>query len=202
MTTAGEIAVEDLKPGDCVRTAAGQTLAIKWIGRQTFRRSGRSWNRDIVPIRIARHALEDRTPHTDLYVSAYHALLVDGVLIRAKDLINGTTIAPVLPEGRATIEYFHILLDRHDVVLAQGAPAETFLAEAGNHEMFSNFAELARHIPDGAPTMKPFAPIMQRRGRDHLNALLQLARHPFAAKSDPIEEVRERLAHRARAFAV
>lgn len=198
-TPAGEIAIESLKAGDLVRTARGRSMAIKWIGRQAF---GVSRNRKALPIRISRHALEDNMPHSDLYVSPHHALLIDGVLIRAKELVNGTTIAPALPVGRDTIEYYHILLDSHEVVVAEGVPAETLLLEADNHEAFSNFAELTRLFPDGTiPAMAPVAPILHCRGRDHLRALLRLAIHPFAADDDPIEKIHVRLAKRAEVVA-
>ena len=101
----------------------------------------------MTPIRVARHALDERTPHSDLYLSPGHALFIDGVLIRAKELVNGISIVPVLPKDRETIEYFHIVLDSHDVILAEGAPAETFLLQERNHEDFTNFAEFARLYP-------------------------------------------------------
>lgn len=198
-TPVGEIAAENLKAGDLVRTACGRSMAIKWIGRQAF---AVSRNREALPIRISRHALEDNRPHSDLYVSPHHALLIDGVLIRAKDLVNGTTIAAALPVGRDTIEYYHILLGSHEVVLAEGVPVETLLLEADNHEAFSNFAEFTRLFPDGTiPAMAPVAPIMHRRGRDHLKALLRLAVHPRAADDDPIEKIHVRLAKRPEVFA-
>lgn len=196
-TPAGEIAVENLHAGDLVRTAGGRSMAIKWIGRQAFSR-----NKEALPIRISRHALEDNMPNTDLYVSPHHALLINGVLIRAKDLVNGTTIAPALPVGRDTIEYYHILLDSHEVVIAEGVPSETLLLEADNHEAFSNFAELTHLFPDGTiPAMTPAAPIMRRRGRDHFKALLRLAVHPLAADYDPIETIHAQLAKRAEVVA-
>lgn len=140
-------------------------------------------------------------PH-DLYVSPHHALLIDGVLIRAKDLVNGTTIVPSLPAGRDVIEYYHILLDRHEVVIADGAPVETLLPEADNHEAFSNFPELLHLVPNGAiPTMTPVAPVVRCSGRDHLQALFRLAVHPFTPDDDPIEEIRGQLAIRAQVVA-
>lgn len=191
-TPAGERAIEALQAGDLVWTAGGQAMAIRWIGRQSFGIR----NREILPVRISRHALDNNTPYADLYVSPHHALLLDGVLIRAKDLVNGTTIATALPDGRETVEYYHILLDRHEVVMAEGAPAETLLLEDGNHEAFSNFAEVTRLFEDGTiPAMTPVAPIVHYRGRDHLKALLRLAVH--SAHVDPVDEVHRRLATQA-----
>lgn len=201
-TPSGECAIEELQAGDLVQTAGGQSMAIKWIGRQSFAAIGSFRNREFLPIRISRHALDENTPHSDLYVSPHHALLIDGVLIRAKDLVNGTTVAPAYSAGRATVEYYHILLDRHEVVIAEGTPAETLLLEKDNHEAFSNFAELAHLFPDGSiPAMTPIAPVIHYRGRDHLKALLRLAIHPSAKNDDPIDAIHARLAARAQTVA-
>ncbi|MBB4188102.1 Hint domain-containing protein [Sinorhizobium terangae] len=195
LTPTGEVTIEDLRIGDLVETVRGETRTIKWIGRHVYRRSGPSWNDSVVPIRICRHALDEHTPHRDLYLSAGHALLIDGVLIRVQDLINGTSIAPALPVAQREIEYFHIALDTHEVILAEGAPVETLLIEAGIHESFTNFAEFARLYPDPQP-QKPFAPTVGYGGRAHLKALLRLAVRRFARVRVPIEEAYERIAAR------
>ncbi|WP_426131980.1 Hint domain-containing protein, partial [Pararhizobium sp. PWRC1-1] len=117
-TPTGEVFIEDLHIGDRVETVGGNVRAVKWIGRQSYKRSGLSWNDSVVPIRIWRHALGHNTPHQDLYLSPGHALFIGGVLIRVKDLVNGTSIAPA--PHRETIEYYQIVLDSHDVILAEG----------------------------------------------------------------------------------
>jgi hypothetical protein len=196
-TPTGEVCVEELHAGDAVMTANGKSMAIRWVGRQTFRRTGPTWNSDVMPIRIARHALDDSTPVRDLYISPYHHLHVDGVLIQAKDLVNGRSITPALPAGHETIEYFHILLDSHEAVLADGAPVETLRIEDANHEAFVNFPEVAKIMPAALAGMVPFAPIVHQRGRDHLKALLQTVVRPFAKVHDPIGDAQARLAARA-----
>lgn len=201
LTANGEVRVEDLRAGDLVRTVTGETVAIRWIGRQTFKRTGQAWQKDVLPIRIARHALDDKTPHTDLYVSPYHALYIDGALIRAKDLVNGSSITPALPAGRDTIEYYNLLLPCHGVVLAEGAGAESFRPEGGNHEAFANFAEFERLVPVAQRVQAPFAPMPTVHGRDHLKGLLRLGVRPFAPARDLIGDAQLRLADRARALA-
>jgi hypothetical protein len=199
MTPTGNARIEDLQIGDLVETVRGEAMAVKWIGRQRFKKSGPSWNDSVMPIRIARHALDQQTPHTDLYLSPNHALFIDGVLIRVKDLVNGISIAPALPADRAMIEYFHIVLDTHEVILAEGAPAETFLLKASNYESFTNFAEYKRLYPaDPRPAMTPFAPIVgYEGGREHLKALLRLAVPRFIPMRDPVQQAYERIAARA-----
>ena len=75
-------------------------------------------------MRIARGALADNIPSRDLYLSPEHKLLLDGVLVAARDLLNGFTICQVTDEAVARIDYFHIELDTHECVLADGAWAE------------------------------------------------------------------------------
>ncbi|MBP1862312.1 Hint domain-containing protein [Rhizobium herbae] len=199
MTPTGEICIENLQIGDLVETARGKPMAVKWIGRHLYKRSGPSWNGSVIPIRIARHAIDERTPHRDLYVSPGHALLIDGVLIRAKDLVNGISIAPVLPAHQEMIEYFHIVLDTHEVILAEGAAAETFLVTDNNHEGFSNFVEFARLYPvDQRPVMTPFAPIVSiDSGREQLKALLPAGVRRILQVRQPARETRRKIATRA-----
>ncbi|MCV9966820.1 Hint domain-containing protein [Pararhizobium sp. BT-229] len=199
-TPAGEVCIENLQIGDLVETVRDQSKPVRWIGRQFYKQTGPDWHDSVLPIRIAPHALAQGTPHRDLYVSPGHALLIDGVLIRAKDLVNGISITPALPAGREMIEYFHIVLDSHEAILAEGAAAETFLVTTDNYEGFTNFAEFKRLNPVGPPpSMEPFAPIVAvDSGREQLMALLpsRLSRGLHIRR--PAHAIRERIARRAR----
>jgi hypothetical protein len=194
-TPDGEVPIEALRIGDAVTTASGQAVPIRWIGRQTYRRSGPRWPESVLPIRVAQGALGENTPHTDLYVSPLHALSVDGVLVLAKDLVNGRTITPALPDGHEAIEYFNLLLDRHEVILAEGAPAETYRPQNGNQEGFSNFVEYERLYPgEPWPVLAPVAPVVGcYGGRDHLKALLGR----LTGRPDPLAAAYDKLAARA-----
>lgn len=199
MTPTGEVRIEDVRIGDLVQTVRGEAVAVKWIGHQRYKKSSPTWNDSVIPIRISRHALDERTPHTDLYLSPNHSLFIDGVLIRVKELVNGVSIAPEVPAGRKMIEYYHIVLETHEVILAEGAPAETLLLRASNYESFTNFVEYKRLYPaEPAATMTPFAPIVgYEGGREHLKALLRLGASPFVQMHDPVQEAYERIAARA-----
>lgn len=199
LTPAGEILIENLQIGDFVETVRGKTMAVKWIGRHLYKRNGPAWHASVIPIRIARHAIDYQTPHRDLYVSPGHALFIDGVLIRAKDLVNGISITAALPDHREMIEYYHIVLDTHEAVVAEGAAAETFLLRANNHEAFTNFGEFTRRHPAGKNSvMTPFAPIVGLdSGREHLNALLPVGVRRIFQLRQPARNARERLAVRA-----
>jgi Hint domain len=79
--------------------------------------------------------------------------------VRAEHLVNGATIARA--ESVAQVEYFHIELDSHDIVHADGAPAETYV-DCDNRMMFSNGAEYALlHPADERPTWEFCAPRLE-----------------------------------------
>jgi hypothetical protein len=138
-TEAGETAVEVLKIGDTVQTADGRTVAVKWIGRQTLGK----WHHapHMQPVRIQAGALGNGLPHSDLTVTADHGMVIDGYVINASALVNGHSIdwVPMAElEDRFTV--YHIETEAHDVILANGAPAETFI-DYRDRRAFDNFDE-------------------------------------------------------------
>jgi Hint domain len=195
LTSQGETPIEHVKIGDLVSTARGEELPIKWIGRHTYRRSGTSWHKSVMPIRVSRFAIDDQTPHSDLYLSPLHALFIDGYLMPVRDLVNGISIAPAVPPGMETLEYFQILLNTHEVIWAEGASAETFGGE--DPEGFTNFIEYKRLYPnDPYPATSLVAPNLGT-GRAHLRALLGLGASYFIDVRDPLQEAYEKIAARA-----
>jgi len=192
LTDCGEKPVEDLRVGDRVALPDGNARAIKWVGRQAFRKGGARWHESVVPIRVSRHALGSRTPHSDLYLSPGHALFLNGVLIRVKDLVNGTTIAPVIPADDASVEYYAVLLDTHEVILAEGAAAESFRVVKNNHEDFPNFAEYRRLHDEEPADMTSYAPMLSG-GWQHLKALLLIGVSPLVPMRDPFGDACEKI---------
>lgn len=190
-TPSGPVAVEELSIGDLVHMADGTVSPVRWIGRQSFRKGGTSWGEGIMPVRIARGALGAGLPHRDLYLSPDHALFIDGVLIRARDLDNGRTIRAMAEPLSGTLDYFNILLDRHAVVLAEGAPVESFQLRGDNYRNFNNFAEFERLFDTAKQSsMQPFVPVRgYEGGRENLHALLCLV----LPMRDVVAETRERL---------
>jgi uncharacterized protein (TIGR01370 family) len=138
LTDRGEVAVEELTIGDAAITLSGAARPIKWIGRRAFDGRFIAGKREVLPIRLAAGALADRIPARDLWISPGHALYVDGVLVQAEHLVNGATIAQA--ENAEQVEYFHIELETHDVIFAEGAPAESYV-ECDNRAMFQNAGE-------------------------------------------------------------
>jgi len=203
LTSRGAECIESLSIGDVVVTTRGEK-PIKWIGRQHFGQ-GRSarWPDDFHPICVSRSALADNVPQRDLYLSPMQAVLIDDVLIEVKDLVNGTSITRAVPEGMTDIEYFHVELETHEVILAECAPVETLLVTHGR-QSFSNFAEYERlYGQHTGPAMDPYAPVLAySTTRAHLKALLRLGVSQVVDVRDPIQVVYDRIAARAACLAV
>ena len=144
-TATGEAAVETLRPGDLVRRADGAVAPVRWIGRQSvatrFADPLRSW-----PVRVSAGALAPNVPTRDLLLSPGHALLVGGVLAQAGALVNGTSIRREsrVPEH---LVWWHVELDGHALLLAEGTPAESFLAGAEDL-VFDNAADRPAPAPE------------------------------------------------------
>ena len=133
LTDRGEIAVEDLAVGDRVVTVAGQHRPIAWIGHRALDITRHRDPALVWPVRVEAGAFGDNRPHRDLWLSPEHAVLVGGVLVQVGRLLNGATIAQV---PRDHVTYWHIELDSHDLVWAEGLEAESFL-DTGNRDAFA-----------------------------------------------------------------
>jgi Hint domain len=176
-TITGERAVEDLASGDLLPTHSNRIRPIQCIGhyRCIRRDASRPWVRDALPVRIARSAIGPNVPHADLYVSQAHGIYIDGVLVRAGSLVNGTTIALDDAGDVTELEYYHIKLQTHDVIYAEGAPCETF-------------AETADHV----------APVLSFTGsRSRMKSHLRSALSPLVDRREKIDIIRDRIEDRA-----
>jgi hypothetical protein len=137
-------------------------------------------------VRVRAGAFGRGLPHRDLWLSPQHAVFVDGVLIPIIRLANGANVAQVRVER---VSYFHVELESHDVLLAEGLPTESFL-DCGSRSGFAN----AEGFVELHPTFKPkswdeaCAPLCERGEivdavRDRLRA--QAERLGFRRCDDP-----------------
>ena len=92
-------------------------------------------------------AFGDSKPVRDLWVSPGHAILHEGVLTQGEKLVNGATIVQV---PRDQVEYWHVELDSHDIILAEGLPTESYL-DTGNRTAFVNGGAFLDLHPDFRP---------------------------------------------------
>ena len=145
-TPFGSTAVEALAIGDPILTADGRTTFVRWVGRQTVSTRLGTADRNR-PVRISAGALGEGLPLRDLCVTADHALLIDGLLIHAAALVNGETITrEPLSRFGGSFTVYHVETDAHEVILAEGMPAETFVDYVGR-DAFDNPADHVAAAP-------------------------------------------------------
>ena len=150
LTDRGEVEVERLAIGDNVVTANGAARPIRWIGRRSY--AGRfARGSHVLPICIKAGALDVDQPRRDLWVSPQHAMFLEGALIEAIDLINGVSI--VQADRVERVDYFHIELDTHDIIIAEGALSESFVDD-DSRGIFQNAHEFAALYPN-TPAVRP-----------------------------------------------
>ena len=194
-TTEGETNIEELRIGDNVLTASGKAKPIKFIGRTKVsrERTGR-WNGD-GPVKISRFAIDGKAPHSDLYVSPAHAIYIDGILIRATNLVNGVTIVADAKPEALSLTYLHIELDTHEAILAEGLAVESF--QRDNLHAFDNADEYIRLYGSPGEPLPPFAPIVRyRSSRQELASHIRSALAPVYDFRKPIEKVRDHILDR------
>lgn len=158
-TPDGDVCVEDLKPNDLVTTLDNGAQPVRWIRGNPI-----VVTKKTAPIRITAGALNPTTPSEDLIVSRQHRMLVKSrlakrmfgatqVLVTAAKLLHLQGVREL--KARKTITYWHFLCDRHEVVFANGAPAETLylgdnardtLGPDALNEIYEIFPELAEGI--------------------------------------------------------
>lgn len=159
-TEYGALAVEDLREGMKVWTRDNGLQSIRWIGSRRLGNKLLALAGNLRPIRISAGALGKGVPARDLVVSPQHRVLIrsriaqkifgcEEVLVAAKQLlqVEGIDVASDLPE----VEYFHMLFDRHEIVVSDGAETESLftgtealktLGHAAREEIFAIFPEL------------------------------------------------------------
>jgi Hint domain len=186
----GEVAVEALRAGDLVILADGRTAPVRWIGHRSIDCRRHARPRAVWPVRVAAGALGVgppgvgppgvALPERELLLSPDHAIYLNGVLIPVRLLINHASIEQIQTDR---ITYYHVELDRHDLLLAEGVATESYL-DTGNREMFENGGQpLALH-PDFA---------IGQRARELGSCV------PFVSDPRQVEPVWRALAERAKA---
>lgn len=131
-TPHGERAVEDLRIGDQVDTLEHGPLPVRWRAHKDVGAAELSDNKRLVPVRIKPGPLGNRRA---LLISKQHCVLISDHLgvnayAKAGHLAEQTNIASYA-RGRRTVSYYHLLLDHHATIFANGVPCESFYPGPG-----------------------------------------------------------------------
>jgi hypothetical protein len=151
LTPDGDVPVEKLRPGDEVLVVRGDgddVAKVIWTGRRTIDLTRHAQPQRVQPVRFLAGALGAGLPEHDLWLSPDHCLYIDGHFIEARTLVNGATVRQDF--SQRFVSYHHIELARHDVMLAEGVPVETYL-DSGNRLMFEGAAATMLHPDFSAP---------------------------------------------------
>lgn len=168
-TATGVRYVEDLRPGDRVLTVDHGPQPLVWTGARRVAAKG-----PFAPIVFAPGSIGNSSP---LVVSPQHRMLARGwraelmfgqeeILVAACHLVDGTQVRQI---AMPWITYHHLMFDRHQIIRANGALAESFypgaealnaVEHAARQELFTLFPNL-RHAMDFGPLAR-----MAAKGRD------------------------------------
>lgn len=151
LTGQGERPVQNLKAGDLVQTVDHGLQPLRWIGQRRVSGHGNFAPICFAPGAVGNSRLMRLSPQHRILVSGWRAELLFGseeVLIAAVHMLNGDT---VYRQDFGTIDYVHILFDRHEIVISDGCPTESFhpteqtitlLDQAAQDEVLTLFPEL------------------------------------------------------------
>ena len=134
-TPSGETPVENLRIGDLVATSTGVAKPVKWIGRRTYTAAQVAAHPQLRPVLIRRDALGAGMPHRDLVLSPDHSLYCGAALVPVRRLVDGRRI---VQEHADSVTYWHVELDQHSVMLAEGMLAESYLDCGDRAGFFGN----------------------------------------------------------------
>ena len=184
----GSVAVEKLKVGDKVLTVTGKYETIKWVGHRRVNCNKHSRPTEAWPVKVSKNAFGAGMPNQDLYLSPAHSVYVYGHLVPIIHLVNDVTI---VQEERPTVIYYHIELDHHSVIYAQGLPSETFL-DSTNRKFFMTASSNVTTLADADEEFSEMA------GREKY---LANCFAPFVTEGPVLEAIYEKLVGKVKALA-
>ena len=134
-TPDGPRLIQMLRPGDRILTKDNGAQEILWTGHRRMTGARLYAMPHLRPIRFRAGAFGIGRPDTDLIVSPQHRMLVKGraaqmlfntpeVLVRAEDLTNDHSV--MVDQTLREVTYIHVLLERHNIVFANGIETESF----------------------------------------------------------------------------
>jgi Hint domain-containing protein len=164
LTIEGEKPIEELQINERLEVFLAGIAPVESIVQ---------WRGAVTPIRIKAGAIDAGQPYSDLVITEDHAILFDGSLIAAGNLVNGTTI---LREPRRESEFFHIQLEGHDVIYALGVACESFYNEADEEPCLPRFRYRGRRHEAIGYLRSALSPVVDLRNHaDQIRDRLDLA---------------------------
>ncbi|WP_420327481.1 Hint domain-containing protein [Mameliella sp.] len=180
-TPQGPRPVETLAPGDHLLTADGRSVPLLWLGQKSLRPRIGALPEGLEPVRIVAGALGAALPETDLMVTGDHALVLDGMLVNAGALVGQPGIAHIpLSDLPSPFTVYHVETEAHEVLLANGAPTESFIDYASRHR-FDNYADYLTRF--GADRLIPEMNLPRISSRRMLLAALRADANPPARRA-------------------
>ena len=144
-TERGMVPVETLRIGDRVPVLlGGDAQPIIWLGHRNVDCRRHPDPKSVWPICLRAGAFGPGRPFRDLWLSPDHALFINNVLLPIRHLVNGQTIRQ---QPRDEVTYWHVELASHNVLHAEGVPAESYL-DTGNRSAFANGGPVVALHPD------------------------------------------------------
>ncbi len=171
LTDKHEVPVEELRVGDLLCTASNGLQRIRWIGQTLVPSPILKALPNLRPIKISKCSLGEGLPLRDLLVSRQHRIMMsskivqrmfdrDSVLVAANKLIGLPGIK--VDDAIQNVEYYHLLLEHHEVIYAEGAPTESLYTGPGalqavgakaREQLFELFPELAKDTYEPKPAL-------------------------------------------------
>ena len=161
-TPDGKRQIKDINIGDKVKTCFHGFQEVLWVGSRTISSKALKARPNLRPIIIRANSCGEGMPATDLKVSRQHRIYVnskiaqklfnhDEVLIPAIKLVGIPGIE--IDNSLEDVTYVHIICDEHQIIFANGLPAETLylgknaaktLTKDAYNEIFEIFPELVQ----------------------------------------------------------
>ncbi|WP_141102021.1 Hint domain-containing protein [Oceanicola sp. 22II-s10i] len=188
LTPDGERPITELKAGDLLMTRDHGAQPIRWIGAATVELDRLQRHPSLRPYRVASGTFGPGLPTRDLVLSPQHRLLTTGKIVERqtgqREALAAVRHFLPLPGierlwmNRA-ITYRHVLLDRHEVIFANGLPTESLFLGPGAFMAMDagQKSEIAMIFPDltpGAMSLHPAVPLAS--GRDMRGIVRRLER--------------------------
>lgn len=189
LTDTGQVPVEDLRVGDMIHTAQNGLQAIRWIGSTHVSSTALKNRPNLRPIHIRAGAFGPNQPCRDMHVSRQHRFVVASKIVQRMFDVDAVMVGAIkctalpdieIDETVQEVTYFHILLDRHEVIFAEGVPTESLYTGPQGLAALGAQArnEIARILPEtNRSDYAPVSALPIPEGRRQKNLIARHCKH-------------------------